>query len=144
MAETPRVVLEEQVVSHAESLFGILDDDEVHRFTESDPPESLDWLRTRLARLETRRSPDGSERWLNWIVRDAGGKMLGYVQATVEPDGVATLGVVIGRRFWAVATARRRCAPWWPCWSRIMALSCCARQSIRSMPGPQVCSRDWA
>lgn len=94
------ITLEAQVADHAEELFGLLDDEQVHGFTDSEPPGSLASLRARLAKLETRQSPDGTEQWLNWIVRDAGGQMLGYVQATVTPDGVATLGVVIGRPFW--------------------------------------------
>ena len=42
-------------------------------------------LRERFARWETRRSPDGSEQWLNWVVR-RDGRAVGWAQATVRGD----------------------------------------------------------
>ena len=54
------------------------------------PPASASWLRERYARLESRRSADGREHWLNWVLR-ADGVAIGYVQATVasEEAGIA-------------------------------------------------------
>jgi RimJ/RimL family protein N-acetyltransferase len=47
--------------------------------------DDLDGLRRRFSAWEARRSPDGAEQWLNWIVRDrADGRPLGWAQATVR------------------------------------------------------------
>ena len=59
----PHVTLEEQTAAHAEALFPLLVHPEVAAFTNA--PADLDAFRARLARLETRASPDGRERWLN-------------------------------------------------------------------------------
>jgi [ribosomal protein S5]-alanine N-acetyltransferase len=53
-------------------------------------------LRERLARLESRLSPDGREHWLNWVIRTDGGGVAGYVQATVEMGGTAEIAYVLG------------------------------------------------
>jgi Acetyltransferase (GNAT) domain len=54
-------------------------------------------LRARFTRLETRRSPDGSYSWLNWIVRLCDtDQAVGYVQATVDSSSAATIAYVIG------------------------------------------------
>jgi [ribosomal protein S5]-alanine N-acetyltransferase len=46
---------------------------------------SVEWLRGRYERLEERRSPDGSEEWLNWAIWSVGEKQyVGYVQATLR------------------------------------------------------------
>ena len=51
---------------------------------ENEPPESEAWLRERYTQARDAPSGDGSEQWLNWIVRVASGEAIGYVQATVE------------------------------------------------------------
>jgi RimJ/RimL family protein N-acetyltransferase len=82
-------------VDDAEAMTGVLDDPALYRFTGGEPP-ALDALRRRYAAQVVGVSPDGSERWLNWIVRlgdpDTGatgqaGTPIGFVQATVVLDG---------------------------------------------------------
>ena len=63
-------------------------------------------MRDRFTRLETRRSGDGTERWLNWIVRIASGEAVGYVQASVEPDGRAFIAYVFASRWWGQGLAQ--------------------------------------
>jgi hypothetical protein len=75
--------LEPQTVRHANEMFAVLGDPAIYEF-ENQPPASLEWLRTRFGKLESRRSADGTEQWLNWVVRIAGGGLIGYVQATVS------------------------------------------------------------
>jgi [ribosomal protein S5]-alanine N-acetyltransferase len=93
------VTLEPQRAAHAEEMFALLCDPKIYRY-ENEPPASLEWLRERFARLESRRSPDGREQWLNWVVRLETGEAAGYVQATVYEDGHAAIAYVVASRFW--------------------------------------------
>ena len=80
-------------------MFALLSDPKIYRY-ENQPPPSLEWLRERFAKLESRRSPDGREQWLNWVIRLETGEAAGYVQATVHEDGHAAIAYVLGSRFW--------------------------------------------
>jgi RimJ/RimL family protein N-acetyltransferase len=97
--ETPRLLLEPQVAAHAPAMFELLGDPAIYRF-ENAPPTSLDTLRERFAKLQTRRSGDGQEQWLNWVLRRHGGDLVGYVQATVRRDGQAFVAYVLGSAHW--------------------------------------------
>lgn len=95
----PRCTLEPLLATHAEAMFEVLSDPAIYAF-EGAPPASLDWLRARYQRLESRRSPDGSEQWLNWVLRLPGGALAGYVQATVLPGGFALVAYELASRHW--------------------------------------------
>ena len=97
--ETPRLTLEPQVVAHAEELFVVLCDPAIYEY-ENQPPRSLDWFRARLAKLESRRSPDAREQWLNWAVRLRASTLIGYVQATVAADGRALIAYELASAHW--------------------------------------------
>ena len=63
----------------------------------------LDALHARLRAWESRRSPDGSELWLNWLVLDQA--PAGWVQATILPDvALVAYAVLPARRGEGVAT----------------------------------------
>ena len=81
-----QITLEPQTVEHAEEMFAVLSDAAIYKY-ENEPPASVEWLRNRYRQLETRRSPDGNQQWLNWVVRLSDSKLAGYVQATVGADG---------------------------------------------------------
>ena len=98
-------MLEPQTASHAEEMFGVLSDPAIYEY-ENAPPRSLEWLRKRFAKLETRRSPDGTEHWLNWVIRIPTSELIGYVQATVHPDGHAAIAYELASRFWGRGLAR--------------------------------------
>src|SRR5262245_56366218 len=83
--EAAGVTLEPQVAAHADAMFAVLSDPAIYEH-ENAPPASADALRDRYRKLETRRSGDGRQEWLNWVVRLADGELTGYVQATVYPD----------------------------------------------------------
>jgi ribosomal-protein-alanine N-acetyltransferase len=53
------LTLELQTAAHAEAMFVVLSDPAIYEY-ENEPPASLDWLRTRFAKLETRLSADGA------------------------------------------------------------------------------------
>lgn len=94
-----RLVLEPQVAAHAEEMFSVLSDPAIYEI-ENEPPSSPAWLRTRFTKLETRLSADGDEQWLNWVIRLADGGLIGYVQATIEPDGRAAVAYVLSSAYW--------------------------------------------
>ncbi len=93
--------LEPLVAAHADELFPLLCDDELWIFTEEKAPETLEALAARYAQLESRRSPDGAQQWLNWAVISERDGVAGFVQATVPAgSSEAEVAYVIARRFW--------------------------------------------
>jgi len=96
---TPRLTLEPQGVEHAEAMFAVLSDPAIYAF-ENAPPASLEALRQRFAALALRRSPDGRERWLNWVLRLHSGHLIGYVQATLDANGGAFVAYQLGSAHW--------------------------------------------
>ena len=106
--ECQRVVLEPQVAAHADEMFVVLSDPAIYEY-ENDPPVSVDWLRGRFARLESRQSADGTKRWLNWVVRLRAAGLIGYVQATVFPAGRAAIAYVLASEYWGRGLAGEAC-----------------------------------
>ena len=98
--------LEPQTVQHADEMFAVLSDPAIYEF-ENQPPASREWLRTRFGKLESRRSADGTEQWLNWVVRITGGGLIGYVQATVRADGSAAIAYELSSAHWGRGLARQ-------------------------------------
>ena len=96
---TARLTLEPQVAAHADAMFSVLGDPVIYQY-ENEPPPSLGWLRTRYAKLETRQSADGRERWLNWVIRLPASGPIGFVQATLHPDGRAAIAYVLSSASW--------------------------------------------
>jgi RimJ/RimL family protein N-acetyltransferase len=101
---TCRLVLEPQVAAHADTMIDVLSDPAIYAY-ENAPPPSLDWLRERYRKLETRRSGDGREQWLNWVIRTDDGRLAGYVQATVRDDGTAAIAYELGSAWWGQGIA---------------------------------------
>ncbi len=93
------LTLEPQVAGHADAMFALLCDPALYAY-EDQPPASRESLRTRFAKLETRQSADGREQWLNWVIRMPPGELIGFVQATVRPDGSAAIAYVLGSAYW--------------------------------------------
>ena len=89
--DTDRLLLEPLRRAHAPAMFPLLQDPTIYTHLDHGPPPSLEHLEGVYTRLEARRSPDGREQWLNWIVfpRHAPAQPLGVVQATVLSGGRA-------------------------------------------------------
>jgi RimJ/RimL family protein N-acetyltransferase len=88
-----RLELEPLRVEHAEELQPLLDDPALHTYIGGEPP-TLAQLRERYGFQAVGHSPDGSQSWLNWILRRRDSRaVVGYVQASVEPAGVERAGV---------------------------------------------------
>jgi RimJ/RimL family protein N-acetyltransferase len=103
--QTPRLTLEPQTAAHAAEMFGVLSDPAIYAY-ENSPPTSVEWLRTRFAKLESRRSADESQLWLNWVVRLQSAQLIGYVQATVYPTGKASIAYEFASVYWGLGLAR--------------------------------------
>lgn len=93
------LVLEPLLASHATEMFAVLCDPAIYEF-ENEPPRDMTALQLRYALLESRTSPDGSEQWLNWVIRLPGGELAGHVQATVLVGGRAYVAYELASRHW--------------------------------------------
>ncbi len=79
-------------VAHAPAMVGVLADPSLYEFTGGTPP-TLEELTARYARQTVGHSPDGSERWLNWVVL-LDSEPVGHVQATVVGDSAEVAWVI--------------------------------------------------
>ena len=99
--------LEPQVAGHADEMFVVLGDPAIYEF-ENEPPRSLNEVRERFTELESRKSPNGQEQWLNWVVRVVqSAKLAGYVQATIYPDRRAAVAYEFSSAHWGRGHARQ-------------------------------------
>ena len=96
---TGSLLLEPQVAAHAADMFDVLSDPAIYEF-ENSPPQSRAWLEHRFAKLESRASADGTEQWLNWVIRLPTGALAGYVQATVTQDRTAHMAYELASKYW--------------------------------------------
>jgi len=103
--QTGSLTLEPQTAAHAEEMFAVLSDPAIYEY-ENEPPPSLEWLRARFTRLESRLSANGEEQWLNWVIRLPTSELIGYVQATVHPDERAAIAYELSSAYWGRGLAR--------------------------------------
>jgi RimJ/RimL family protein N-acetyltransferase len=96
---TERLLLAPMLASDAAVMFPILSDRQLYSFTGEEPPASEEVLAARYRKLESRKSPDGSQQWLNWVVSlEKSSVATGYVQATVSTS-YAEIAWVIGSKW---------------------------------------------
>ena len=101
MLRGARIELEPLRVDHAQEMAPLLDDTRLHAFIGGGPATAAE-LEERYRRQVAGYSPDGTQRWLNWMIKRRDDHVaLGTVQATAteQADGV-TAEVA-----WVVATA---------------------------------------
>jgi [ribosomal protein S5]-alanine N-acetyltransferase len=114
--ETERLLLEPLMPEHAALLFEDLADERLYRFIPTDTPESAEALERRYRKLSSRRSPDGSEVWLNFAMRlrEEGtlpkASYVGMLEATVFPNRSAHIAYTVFVPFWRRGYAREGCA----------------------------------
>ena len=104
--EAATLTLEPQTVAHAQEMFVVLSDPAIYEY-ENEPPPSPEWLRARFGKLESRKSPDGQDLWLNWVIRLPTTELIGYVQATVHPNGHAAIAYELSSAHWGRGLARQ-------------------------------------
>ncbi|GAA0376593.1 GNAT family N-acetyltransferase [Streptomyces blastmyceticus] len=107
---TPRLRLEPLRVEHATEAVTVFDDVRLHTWT-GGSPGTLDQLVDRYGRQSAGRSPDGTQGWLNWMLRRASDEQLvGTVQSTLHrpPAGgvEASLAWVVGHDYQGNGYAR--------------------------------------
>lgn len=103
LLETARLELVPLQPHHADELVAVLDDVRLYHFTGGEAV-GLEELRQRYERWSRRVSPDGTERWLNWVIlRREDARALGTVQATVVTDD----GRLIADVAWIVGVAHQ-------------------------------------
>lgn len=96
-----RLTLEPLRVEHAADAFDVLDDPRLHTYTGGEPA-TRDELHARFTRQVVGCSPDGSQGWLNWMLRRQDtGLLVGTVQATLERDSHDALHAELA---WVVAS----------------------------------------
>jgi [ribosomal protein S5]-alanine N-acetyltransferase len=100
------LLLEPQLAEHSAEMFRVLVDPAIYEF-EREPPSSPEALRARFARLESRKSPDRTEDWLNWVVRLPSGELAGYVQATVRATHDALISYELASAYWHLGIGSR-------------------------------------
>jgi len=84
---------------HAEAMFPLLSDESLYAFTGGSAPASVESLAATYLVRESRRSRDGAELWLNWMIWHATQRAaVGYTQSTVHPTH-AEVAWVVGTRW---------------------------------------------
>ena len=96
---TGYLTLEPQVAAHALEMFVVLSDPAIYEY-ENEPPQSIAGLQQRFLALESRQSRDGSQKWLNWVIRLPTTELIGYVQATVYQDGCTAVAYELHSAYW--------------------------------------------
>jgi RimJ/RimL family protein N-acetyltransferase len=82
-------------------MFPILCDPLIYQFIPAKPPRSARLLAERYRQLQRGCSADGSQQWLNWVIRLSDrGLCIGYIQATIYPQRSADFAFVLGSGFW--------------------------------------------
>jgi RimJ/RimL family protein N-acetyltransferase len=104
---TSRLVLEPLLAAHADALYPMLCDPRQLEYLDHGAPASLDALRERHRKLESRRSADGCEHWLNWaiVLREGNAGAIGFVQATVLDDHRAWIAYQVATARWGQGLA---------------------------------------
>jgi ribosomal-protein-alanine N-acetyltransferase len=97
--EIAELSLVPQTAAHAQEMYLVLSDPAIYEH-ENEPPPSLEWLRERFTKLETRQSANGREQWLNWVIRLQTAQLIGYVQATVRADASASIAYELSSSYW--------------------------------------------
>lgn len=98
---TERLLLDPITRAHAAALLPVLSDTRMYTYLDIAPPQSVERLRRTYGQLESRRSPDGQERWLNWAIRVRGSlDYIGRVEATVRRDHTADIAYLVAPDRW--------------------------------------------
>jgi [ribosomal protein S5]-alanine N-acetyltransferase len=107
---TLQLELEPLTIEHATEMFEVLSDPVIYRYLDDPPPPSIERLRSVYKKREARKSPDGSQGWLNWAVRVRGQQFVGVVQATVFEPNSAWVAYVFSPQHWGHGYAQEATA----------------------------------
>ena len=108
--ETERLELIPLAEKFANEMYDGLQSSVIYRYIVDSAPPSREWLRERYRHLATGRSPDSSELWLNWLLREKmTGRFVGHVQATVK-GGSASVAYLLFSKEWGGGFAQEAVA----------------------------------
>lgn len=108
--ETPRIILESLLESHAAILFPSLLDARMYQFIPQEPPTSKEALAANYRARSRGTSPDGKETWLNWAMRLRETETyVGTLEVTIYPDGRAHLAYFVFPDFQRQGYAKEGC-----------------------------------
>lgn len=103
---TERLILEPLRERHARELYPLLHDPRIFRYMPEEPPISAEALAVRYRLWEHRASPNGCERWLNWVVRLASNaQAIGLLQATIPATAPALIAYMLVPAYWGQGLA---------------------------------------
>lgn len=98
---TDRLLIEPQLKNHAEQMFVIMQDEKIYKYIPTNPPKDINELKARYEKLETRLSPDRSEVWLNWALRQRfDNSLIGRFEATVCENHIAYIAYELSSNYW--------------------------------------------
>jgi len=102
---SPRMTLEPLRVEHADEAVTAWSDVSLYQFTGGAPATERQ-LRARYSRQVVGHSPDGTQGWLNWMLRrHDNGEIIGTVQATVTRTATGRMNAELA---WVIATNHQR------------------------------------
>ena len=108
--ESKRLVLEPLLQEHAARTFALWQDERLYTYIPFEPPTGLHALEERYRKLAVRRSPEGTEEWLNWFGREkSSGEYIVQVQVTIRPDSSAYLAYITFTSQWRRGYAYEAC-----------------------------------
>ena len=116
--ESTSLRLEPLVAAHADEMFRPMSAAAIYDYMPGAPPTSAAALRQRYAQLAKGYSADGSERWLNWVVRLHSQVCVGFVQTTIYPGLSADFAFAFAPAYWGRGIAFESCRAVLPCLSR--------------------------
>jgi [ribosomal protein S5]-alanine N-acetyltransferase len=107
---TERLEIEPLLAQHADEMFYLLQDIEMYQFIPTLMPESVEKLRERYQKLESRYAPDGDELWLNWVVKEnVSGQLIGRIEATVYANHTFDFAYLFASKHWGQGFAFESC-----------------------------------
>lgn len=108
--ESERLTLEPLVEEHAALTFDLWQDEHLYTFIPFTPPADVASLERRYRMLSGRRSPDGTEEWLNWFVRErSSSAYVGLIQVTISSGVSAYLAYFTFTPYWGRGYANEAC-----------------------------------
>lgn len=109
--ECPRLVLEPLYASDASAIYDELLNSSLYKYIPDTPPRSLQELKDRYALLESRKSPDGQQLWLNWVARFRKRQQyVGTFQATIYANQTAEIAYMVFVQFWRLGYGKEACS----------------------------------
>jgi [ribosomal protein S5]-alanine N-acetyltransferase len=107
---TKRLVIEPLSSQHADEMFFLLQDEEMYQFIPTLMPVSVEKLRERYQKLESRYAPNGDELWLNWVVKEKiSGHLMGRIEATVYTNYTFDFAYLFASKYWGQGFAFESC-----------------------------------